>query len=44
MSNYKEDYIRYRVEKSEQALIDARLLFDNESWNSSINRMYYACY
>ena len=44
MSEYKKDYIKYRIEKSEQAYSDAKLLADNESWNASVNRLYYSCY
>jgi uncharacterized protein len=44
MSNYQDDYIKYRIEKSEEAFIDANILFDNERYNGSLNRLYYACY
>lgn len=44
MSDYKEEYIKYRIEKAEQAYLDAKLLASRESWNGCINRLYYACY
>lgn len=44
MSNYKEDYLKYRIDKSEEALRDAKILANNESWNACVNRLYYACY
>ena len=44
MRNYKEEYIKYRIEKSEQAYLDAKLLATQESWNACINRLYYSCY
>ena len=44
MSDYKKEYIKYRVEKSEQAYLDAKLLASQESWNACINRLYYSCY
>lgn len=44
MSNYKPDYIAYRISKSHEALNDAKLLAENNSWNACINRLYYACY
>lgn len=44
MSDYKEEYIKYRIEKSERAYLDAKLLTSQESWNACINRLYYSCY
>ncbi len=44
MSDYKNDYINYRVNKSKEALADALLLIADERWNASINRLYYSCF
>ena len=44
MDSYKQDYIDYRIIKSEQSYRDARILADNGSWTASVNRLYYACY
>ncbi|HVS93030.1 MAG TPA: HEPN domain-containing protein [Mucilaginibacter sp.] len=44
MSSYKPDYIAYRLSKSDEALHDAIILAQNQSWNACINRLYYACY
>jgi len=44
MNQTKEDYINYRIEKAEQTMLDARLLFENERYNSAVNRLYYACF
>ena len=44
MEEYKQDYINYRIVKADQAYNDARLLASGESWNASVNRLYYACY
>jgi uncharacterized protein (UPF0332 family) len=44
VSDYKADYINYRVTKSSEALNDAKVLANNQSWNACINRLYYACY
>jgi uncharacterized protein len=44
MTEYKEDYIKYRIEKSEQAYSDSKLLAESKRWNACINRLYYACY
>ena len=44
MNTYRSDYVTYRLSKAYEAFEDARLLAENGSWNSSINRLYYACY
>ena len=44
MSDLSGDYIRYRIEKSKEALDDARVLAENARWNACINRLYYSCY
>lgn len=44
MNNHREDYILYRMEKSDQAFADALILLENKSWNACVNRLYYACY
>jgi len=38
------DYISYRLEKAREAYSDAKLLAQNNSWNSCVNRLYYACF
>lgn len=40
----KKDYINYRLEKARKTLQDAKILADSHSWNSSVNRLYYACF
>ncbi len=44
MSDYKADYINYRLNKAQESFNDAKLLASNKSWNSCINRLYYTCY
>jgi uncharacterized protein (UPF0332 family) len=44
MSEYRSEYITYRLSKAYESLNDAKLLAENESWNASVNRLYYACY
>ena len=44
MSAYRKDYVIYRLSKAYESFEDAKLLAENESWNASINRPYYACY
>lgn len=40
----RPDYVKYRLQKAEETLEVARLLVENKKWNSSVNRLYYACY
>lgn len=44
MSQYKEDYIQYRLARAKESLKDAQLLAQNNRWNTCINRLYYACF
>ncbi len=44
MPHTKKDYIDYRIEKAKITLDDAKLLANNQRWNSSVNRLYYACF
>ena len=38
------DYITYRLEKAKETYSDSKLLAENKSWNSCVNRLYYACF
>jgi uncharacterized protein (UPF0332 family) len=40
----KREYIKYRLEKSDESLNDAKLLAQNQRWNACVNRLYYACF
>ena len=40
----KDDYINYRIAKSNEIYEDALLLAKNSRWNSCINRLYYSSY
>ena len=44
MKHTKIDYINYRITRAEEALKDAKTLAEIESWNSCVNRLYYACF
>ena len=44
MTGTKRDLIRYRIERARDTLDDARILAENQKWNSAINRLYYAAY
>ena len=44
--NIKErnEYIRYRIETAYKTFDAAKILADNEFWNSSVNRLYYSVF
>ncbi len=44
MAASKEDYIRYRIKKSDEVFEDAKLLAKNGRWNSCVNRLYYSAF
>jgi uncharacterized protein (UPF0332 family) len=44
MPNTQEEYIAYRIERAWKTFNDAKALIETQSWNSSINRLYYACF
>lgn len=37
-------FVRYRLEKAEEAYTAAKILYDAAQWNAAINRLYYACF
>jgi hypothetical protein len=37
-------YIAYRLKRAREALQETRLLFDAGHYNTTINRLYYACF
>jgi uncharacterized protein (UPF0332 family) len=38
------DYIHYRIAKSQESSDDAKFLAENGSWNACVNRLYYTCF
>jgi uncharacterized protein len=40
----KSNYIKYRLETAFKTLRAAEILAENQLWNSSINRLYYAAF
>lgn len=42
--NDLKDYINYRIERAEVTFKDALILYNTKSWNSSVNRLYYASF
>jgi len=39
-----EQHIKYRIQRAKETYADAIFLFEKGSWNSSINRLYYAAF
>lgn len=37
-------FVRYRIEKAEEAFSAAGILYEARQWNAAINRLYYACF
>jgi len=44
MTGNKEDYIKYRIEKSKEVFEDAKILSERKRWNSCVNRLYYSSF
>lgn len=40
----KQEYIDHRLKKSADSLLAAKLLFQNNFLNETINRLYYGCF
>ena len=44
MTDASGEPVRYRMERSEEALEDARILADAGRWNACVNRLFYSCF
>jgi len=44
MKGSKKDLIKYRLSRSRETFEAAQILAENDKWNSTINRLYYAAY
>ncbi len=44
MKYQKDDVVRYRLEKSDVTLLEARSLAEEGFWNGAANRLYYSCF
>jgi uncharacterized protein (UPF0332 family) len=44
MTGSKADLIKYRLSRARETFDDAKILADNEKWNSAINRLYYSAF
>jgi hypothetical protein len=39
-----ERLVRYRMRRANEAIAEAELLAGSGHWNTSVNRLYYACF
>ena len=44
MNTTQDEYIKYRFERAWKTFEDAKSLANLKSWNSSVNRLYYASF
>ncbi|MBK8493535.1 MAG: HEPN domain-containing protein [Saprospirales bacterium] len=44
MSYSKEELARYRLERANESIEEANLLAQKSHWNTTANRLYYACF
>jgi uncharacterized protein (UPF0332 family) len=40
----KEEIIKYRLERADETIAEAKLLAKDSHWNTVANRLYYACF
>ena len=40
----RKELVVYRINRAKETLKEIDILVDNELWNTTINRLYYACY
>jgi uncharacterized protein (UPF0332 family) len=40
----RQDIVRYRAQRAQETLEDARILARAERWQPCVNRLYYACF
>ena len=44
MKYSKDDLIKYRIQRAHESLDEAKILGENNHWNTVANRLYYACF
>ena len=44
MKDYKKEYINYRIRRAKESFRVAQILFKEDSFNSSVNRLYYSAF
>lgn len=40
----RKEYVKYRIESAHKTFEAAKVLADNEFWNSAVNRLYYSIF
>ncbi len=40
----REEYVKYRIESARKTFEAAKVLAENEFWNSAVNRLYYSLF
>ena len=40
----KTEYIQYRFRRAQESLEEAKIMIQNEKWNTAVSRLYYSCY
>jgi uncharacterized protein (UPF0332 family) len=38
------ELVKYRLERADEALEEAKLLAEKAKWNTCVNRLYYSCF
>jgi uncharacterized protein (UPF0332 family) len=38
------ELVKYRVERTDEAFEEAKLLAEKSKWNTCVNRLYYSCF
>jgi uncharacterized protein (UPF0332 family) len=44
MNNYTNDLIKYRLQRANETLEEAKTMAETNHWNTCVNRLYYACF
>jgi uncharacterized protein (UPF0332 family) len=44
MTETIDDLIQYRINRAFETLKEAETMIENQFWNASVNRIYYACF
>jgi uncharacterized protein len=44
MKDSVKDYIIYRLKRANESMEEAQIMAKNKRWNTTINRLYYACF
>ncbi len=40
----RQELVEYRIRKAKETLMEVDVLIENKFWNTTVNRLYYACY